>query len=398
MNSTIKPEYTLRVGGGYNKIKLLHVYKDFNVYNGLIEILMILAQNFDHDKYELGVCVFRYDGNSFGDKFEKLRGKIFNLGISKTLYNEPREIAALYRFFKKYQPDIVQTHVLKSNLYGTIAAKLARVPVIIGTEMTLKDTAPSSLRRLRDKLLHPVVGSMIGRCDTFMVTSEFIKKEWYHQKYDRKYKVIYPPFNLEKYDAAMKSSLPDEKHKGPTIGFVGRLSEEKGIHWLLKAMVKIKQEIPDVHLLIVGTGPIEKELKDLCSSLLLNSHVVFAGYKPNAFELLRQLDVFIIPSRSEGCPIVVLEAMAMGLPVVASHVGGNPELVRDGETGYLVPYNRIDELASAVVAILKNKDKADEMGNAGKKLAFSKFHPSQFVRQLQEMYLQLYREKVPTHT
>lgn len=375
------------------KIKVLHIYKDFDVYNGLIEILMILAQNFDHKKFELGVCVFRYSGNSFGEKFEKLGGKIFNLGISKTIFNEPREITALYRFFKKYQPDIVQTHVLKSNLYGTIAAKLARVPVIIGTEMTLKDTAPSPLRRLRDKLLHPVVGSIIRRCDTFMVTSEFIKKEWHHQKYDSKYNVIYPPFNLEKYDAAMKNPLPVEGHKGPTIGFVGRLSEEKGIHWLLKAMVKIKQEVPDVRLLVVGTGPIEKELKELCASLQLNSHVVFTGYKPNVFELLRRLDVFIIPSRSEGCPIVVLEAMAMGLPVVASHVGGNSELVRDGETGHLVPYNNLDALAKAVVTLLQNGDKAEKMGAAGKKLAFTKFHPSLFVQQLQDMYVKRYREK-----
>ena len=378
------------------RIKVLHIYKDFDIYNGLIEILMILAQNFDHDKFELGVCVFRYGGNSFGDKFEKLGGKIFNLGIPKRTYNEPREISALYRFLKRYQPHIVQTHVLKANLYGTIAAKMARVPVIIGTEMTLKDTAPSTLKRLRDKLLHPVVGSIVRRCDKFMVTSEFIRKEWYHPRYDGKYQVIYPPFNIHKYHEVMSSPLTVEERKGPTIGFVGRLSEEKGIQWLLKAMVKIKQDISDVRLLIVGTGPMEKELRELRDSLELNAQVEFVGYRQNVFEVLRQLDVFVIPSRSEGCPIVVLEAMAMGLPVVASHVGGNPELVHDGETGYLVPYDNLEKMANVVVNLLKDRDKARKMGEKGKELAFTRFHPSNFVRQLQDLYLQLYKGKVPT--
>jgi glycosyltransferase involved in cell wall biosynthesis len=391
---TIYPNKTM--GDTDHKLKVVHVYKDFDVYNGLTEILTILAQNFDHEKFELGVCVFRYGGNAFGEKFKSLGGKIFNLDVPKKTYNEPREMIALYRFLKQYRPQIVQTHVLKANLYGTIAAKMAGVPVIIGTEMTLKDTAPSTLRRLRDKLVQPIVGGVVRRCDTFMVTSEFIKQEWYHQKYDCKYKVIYPPFNLEKYDAAMQSPLPVEEHKGPTIGFVGRLSEEKGIQWLLKAMVKIKKEIPDVRLLIVGTGPMEKELRELCENLEMNSAVQFAGYRQNVFEVLRQLDVFVIPSRSEGCPIVVLEAMAMGLPVVASHVGGNPELVRDGETGYLVPFNHLDGLAGAVVSLLRNREQAEMMGEKGKELAFTKFHPLNFVRQLQDLYLQLYDERVPT--
>ncbi len=376
-----------------HKIKVLHIYKDFNVYNGLIEILMILAQNFDHAKFELGVCVYRYEGNEFGDKFEKLGGKIFNLRIPKKLYNEPRELAALYSFIKDYRPDVVQTHVLKANLYGIIAARMAGVPIVIGTEMTLKDTAPSPLRRLRDKVIHPVVGSIVGHCDKFMVTSEYIKQEWYHQKYEGKYKVIYPPFNLEKYKEAMNFTVRPCSPQIPTVGFVGRLSEEKGIDWLIRSMVRVKERVPHARLLIVGTGPLENELRALSRSLRLNSSVEFTGYRQNVFEVLRQMDVFVIPSRSEGCPIVVLEAMAMGLPVVASRVGGNPELVSDGETGYLIPFQDVDGLANAVVTLLRDRDRARAMGARGNDLAFSKFHPASFVNQVQDLYLQLYTDK-----
>ncbi len=373
------------------KAKVIHVYKDFNVYNGLIEILTILAGGMDRDRFDLGVCVFRYDGTPFGENFERLGGRIFSLDIPKRPGSELREIRGLYRFFKQYRPDIVQTHVLKSNLFGILAARKAGVPVIVGTEMTLKDIAHTPLTRLRDRFIQPLVGLTLRYSDTFMVTSEFIKKQWYHPRYEEKYRVIYPPFNLEKYRSAQASSsrTTEDAARRPTIGFVGRLSEEKGVQTLVESMPQVKAGVPGVRLLVAGTGPVEAQLKKLAQDLKLDDSIDFLGFCPNAFEVMDRLDVFVLPSRTEGCPIVVLEAMAMGVPVVATNVGGTPELLEDNVTGLLVNSAAPAELADAIVRLLSDRETAERMAREGRERAFGEFHPGRFIERVQETYLEL---------
>jgi glycosyltransferase involved in cell wall biosynthesis len=383
-------------GHGVEKIKVIHVYKDFNVYNGLVEILTILAGGMDLDRFELGACVFRYDGNSFGDDFQRLGGRIHSLNISKSLGNEIREFNGLRRFFDSFRPDIVQTHVLKSNLLGILAARKAKVPVIIGTEMTLKDIAHTPMTRLRDKLIQPLVSLSLRYSDSFMVTSEYIKKQWYHRRYSEKYRVIYPPFNLDKYLAVQANAqckAPQSNHHDPTIGFVGRLSEEKGLQTLLEAMAAIRSRIPRVRLLIAGTGPIEHRLRKFVQDTNLGNSVSFMGFCSNVFKMMGDLDVFVLPSRTEGCPIVVLEAMAMGVPVVATNVGGTPELVENNVTGLLVKSNAPDELARSIVELLTDRERAEKMGRAGHERAFSVFHPKKFIESIEHMYLELLTQK-----
>lgn len=376
------------------KIKILHVYKSFNIYNGLIEILTILAQNMDHQKFELGVCVNEYQQNSYGKNFEGLGAKIFNLDIKPGLGYNYRQILELNRFFKLYRPDIVQTHVLKANLLGTIAAKMAKVPAVITTEMTLKDTAPTAMKRFRDRIIQPAASFMINRSDKFMVTSEYIKRQWTGDKINDRLEVIYPPFNLEKYDIAVRTPRNHIESIGKRVGFVGRLSEEKSVETLIKAMGLVLSEIADVRCMIVGTGPLESQLRNYCETLNVSESIEFTGYKENSFEELREMDVFVLPSRTEGCPIVILEAMAMGLPVVATDVGGNPELVVHNHTGILFPQGDAQKLADAISELINNRDKAREMGQNGRKRAFTRFHPSSFANKMMTVYQQLYEKKI----
>lgn len=390
------------------KIKILHIYKSFDVFNGLIEILTIMAQNLDHKRFELGVCVFEYSGNAFGEKFERLGGKIFNLGVPQKAVNEPQSFVALLSFLKEYKPHVVQTHVLKANLMGSMAARIARVPVIIGTEMTLKDTAPSRLGRLRDRVLQPFTSAALKKCDSFVVTSNFIKQEWegeiegeVNERRSKSkdigikqsaFRVIYPPFNLEKLKAAQSAKF-SRSNDIKTIGFIGRLSDEKSIDKLLEAMKIVIAAYPQARLCIVGTGPLEDQLKEQCNALGLSKVVEFSGYKANVFEALKCFDFFVLSSRTEGCPIVILEAMAAGLAVVSTDVGGNPELVEDGKTGILVRPNSPQAMASALLTLLNDESKAQKMGAAGQKRAFTVFHPSKFTSSLQELYLELYHKK-----
>ena len=375
------------------KLKLLHLYKSFNVFNGLIEILTIMAHDLDQSRYELGVCVNEYEKNSFGEKFQELGGKIYSLESGRGLGGELRAFVRLVRFLKRHRPHVIQTHALKANLLGSLAANMSRVPVVIATEMTLKDTAPSKARRARDRLLQPLATSLINRCDKYVVTSDFIKKEWSPGVDEERFEVIYPPFNLQKYQLATRTPRTTSPGEPKNIGFVGRLSDEKAVPILIAAFQQVKDRLKNSVLTLVGTGPLERQLKDSCVSLGLEKQIRFAGYAPNSFEAMKQFDVFILPSRTEGCPIVVLEAMAMALPVVATRVGGTPELVVDGKTALLVPPNDPSSMAQAILKILTTDGLAKEMGELGRKRAFEDFHPSLFTRRLQELYQQLHQDK-----
>lgn len=365
------------------RTRVLHVYKSFNVYNGLIEILSILARNLNHQKYELAVAVYEYEDNDFGRQFEALGGRILRLNVPRGFLYEPWRMLSLYRVCRRYRPHIVQTHVLKANLYGGLAARAARVPVAIATEMTLKDTAPSRLRRARDRLIQPFAALAINRCDSFMVTSKYIRDQWLGPTDADRFEVVYPPFNLKKLEEVKWTPARDG---GMRVCFVGRLSEEKGLPSLLGAMSRVHAYSPSTRVTIVGTGPLGSYLRERARAMGLNDIVRFAGYMSNSFEALAQSDIFVLPSRTEGCPIVILEAMAMGLPVVATDVGGNPELVTDGETGFLVPYNHPERMASAIVRLCKDRQLRRAMGRRGKEIAFTRFHPATFSSRVQSLY------------
>ena len=132
----------------------------------------------------------------------------------------------------------------------------------------------------------------------------------------------------------------------PVIGTVGRLAEVKQQGVLIRAFARIIPAFPTARLVLVGDGPLRAELEGLARSLGLGGAVLFAGYQPNPERYLAAMDVFVLPSRAEAMPLVIPEAWAAGRPVVASRVGGIPELIEDGKTGLLVEPGDVDGLAA----------------------------------------------------
>ncbi|MFQ5905790.1 MAG: glycosyltransferase family 4 protein [bacterium] len=152
--------------------------------------------------------------------------------------------------------------------------------------------------------------------------------------------------------------------------WAGRMTEEKGVAYLIRAMKKVASADPLVTLCLVGNGPLRSKLEALTCELGLSSHIAFIGEKPRS-ELPRMYawcDAVVMPSLSEGLPMVLLEAMAVGRPVVASSVGGIPELVKHGETGHLVSPGSVDELADGIIQLLERPDLMGKMGVASRKL------------------------------
>ncbi|BBL81178.1 glycosyl transferase [Rubrobacter xylanophilus] len=173
---------------------------------------------------------------------------------------------------------------------------------------------------------------------------------------------------------------------GRLVGVVARLQPEKGVATFLRAVARIAPLAPDVRFLVVGDGPLREELAGLAGRLGLRGRVSFLGYRPDAREIIRRLDVLVVPSFTEGAPLVVLEAMASGVPVVASAVGGIPDQIRHGREGLLVPTGDSAALGEALLSLLRDPESACRMGAAGRRRAASAFGHDRMVRRIEYVY------------
>jgi glycosyltransferase involved in cell wall biosynthesis len=172
------------------------------------------------------------------------------------------------------------------------------------------------------------------------------------------------------------------------IGAVANLFPRKGYEYLLEALVDVRKLVPDVHCIIVGKGDegYTEKLMNLVNANNLNAVVTFAGFQPNVLAYMADFDVVVLPSLLEGFGIVLLEAMAMGKPVVASRVGGIPEAVEDGVTGILVPPAHSRKLADALVILLQNATLRQSMGEAGRKRVETLFSLESTIKAIEGSY------------
>jgi glycosyltransferase involved in cell wall biosynthesis len=372
------------------RIKILHVYKDFHIYNSLFGSLLLLAQHTDFSKYELVLAVLDYRGSPWGKQFEKLGGRIINLRLQKG--RNPLAVRQLMECFRSERPDVVQTHELKANMWGRIAAFRTGVPVVISTVWTLKDTAPSLPARVRDRLLHPLNRMLDVRSSRVIAISDAIRREWDPRLDSPHYTTIRLPLDSERTRGrkARPVSQTHEATSGPLqIGCVSRLSEEKGLEYLVRALPMIVEKVPNLRVRIAGEGPSRTALEQLADRLNVRSYLDLPGHVDNIADFLTALDVYVQPSRSESLGVAAMEAMSVGLPVVASRVGGLPEVVDDGVTGILVPWGDPRKLAEAILRLCADEDMRRRMGTAGRKTVAERFQVSTYVAKTYELYEEL---------
>ncbi len=181
--------------------------------------------------------------------------------------------------------------------------------------------------------------------------------------------------------------------KGPVVGTVAHLSEEKGHHILLKAAACLAPQFPEVTFLLVGEGELEQDLKKSVQRLGIEKQVVFAGFRSDSEAWMRTFDIFCLPSRSEGLSSAILAAMASQLPVIATRVGGIPELVVDGETGFLVSANHPQELVRALDRLLRSRNLCRRMGQAGRRRVQTYFTLDRKLDKTEKLYRKLLRAR-----
>jgi len=170
------------------------------------------------------------------------------------------------------------------------------------------------------------------------------------------------------------------------IGTIGRLSEEKGTQYLIKAMGLLRESNPQLKLEVVGSGPQRVQLEALAAELMLTSRVQFLGWQQSVFKYLEGWDLCILPSLEEGFGLAAAEAMASGVPVVASRVGGLEEVVLHEETGWLVEPGNPETLARQIHFALHNKCKRNQVAEAGRQFATEHFSTEVMVRKIGAIY------------
>ena len=175
------------------------------------------------------------------------------------------------------------------------------------------------------------------------------------------------------------------------IAVVGNLEEIKGHRYLIQALPGILDQFPHVFMIILGDGVLRPTLKTQVKDSGLSRSVMFAGWRKDVPRILAASDVLVLPSLSEGLPLAVLEAMAAGLPIVASNVGGVPEAVIDGETGFLVEPSSARSLREAILKLLKDPERARSMGAAGRTRVRAEFGVDRMVEETCEVYRNLLR-------
>lgn len=303
--------------------------------------------------------------------------------------NDPALVPKLYRLFRRERPDVVHTHAWGTLIEGMVAARAARVPVLVHGEHGTLETRGRNIwiQRLAWSRVDRVLAVSDALADRMAATIDFPVS---------RITVIRNGVDLERFGRHSRDAARRAIGVTPTafvVGTVGRLVPVKDQRQLIAAAHLLVQRGIPLTVIIVGDGELRSELLDQIDRLGLQEHVRLLGSRDDVPELMAAFDVFALPSQSEGLSNTVLEAMASGLPVVATRVGGNPELVQSGTTGLLVPPGDERELAEAVSALYLDADCRRRMAMAARHRAQSAFS----VSGMYERYTDLYCAAVESH-
>ena len=296
---------------------------------------------------------------------------------------------ALLRHLRAQRPAIVHTWLFTADLYGRLAAWLSGVPVIVSAVRSIDAWKPSHYVAA-DRLLRYVTDAFTVNADAIgatLIVRERVARERIH--------TIYNGVDLEAFDPLRTNGALRRRlalgEAAPLIGIVGRLAPEKDHATFLRAAAIVAREWPAAMFLVVGGGPLRQELGTLARALGLEGRLQFLDPPSDLAEVFAALDLVAVTSHYEGCCNVILEGMAMRKPVIATEVGGNPELVAPGTTGLLVPVGDPDRLAQAIVELLRRPDRR-AMGEAARRRIEERFSMPRMVEQTAALYTRLLRQ------
>src|SRR3989338_4807561 len=331
-----------------------------------------LAKGLDKDKFNITIASLECVGQAPRHLIEEIGCRFVDFRV-KRIYGLSGFIQGVrfWRFLRREKIHILQTYHFSSDIWGTFLAHWAGVRSIISNRRDMgfwRTQRHVAAYKWVNPWVHKII-AVSGSIKRLVTSKEGVP--------EKKIEVIYNGIHLPENGGAHTKNLTRKdigtKADDLVIMHVANLTPVKGHAHLLKAMASLLPECPKIKLVLVGEGPLRGELTELVEQLNLTDHVVFLGKREDVRQLLKMADVCVLPSLSEGMSNAILEYMAAGKPVVATNVGGNPELVQNGKTGILVDKDNGEQLAKALIFLANAPHKRMEMGRNGYEKVRKKF-------------------------
>jgi glycosyltransferase involved in cell wall biosynthesis len=369
--------------GSYEKCRVLQVTPSLG-YGGMERVAATIARNLDRDRFEVSFLCLRQAG-PLGEELEAagFRVEVLPGGRNAADYRSSVKVA---RHFRRTAPSVVHTHNTHALIDCGIGGLLAGRPALVHTDHA---------RQFPDRLRYVVAEHLLSRLTYRMVgvsdhTTENLRR--YERIPKRKLVTIpnsvdIPPFDRREAREAVRSELRIAEDD-VVLGSAVRLTAQKGLTYLIEAFARLVVANPKALLVIAGTGPDHEPLTSLAREIGVADRVRFIGARSDVPRLLCGLDVYVLPSVWEGMPLGVLEAMAVGCPVVATRVGGVPEMIDHGRSGLIVPSRNVEALAAAIARVLNDLDASRVMAQQALERFQTRFSLSAMIRAYEELYLE----------
>jgi len=328
----------------------------------------------------------------------KLKKEIENIGIPVTVFSERRSGSAklfldLFHHLRKANVQIVHTHKHKDTILAAPAAKLASIPYVVRTVHGLPEPF-LGIQAIKMKL-YGVIERMVHRryVDAMICVSSQIQEKYASRPEVPMMRCIHNGINVDE-ETIQVSRWQKRQELGVgsetcLIGTVGRLTAVKALPVLLMAAKNLLVQNEKVKVLIVGDGDIRMDLEAQARNLGIADSVVFCGYREDTRELMHAMDIFVLPSLSEGIPMALLEAMATSRATVASRVGGVPEVIDDGVDGFLIEPCDVGDLTEKCLSLIHSPDLAQRMGELARKRVERDFSADEMARRVTSLYQEL---------
>ncbi len=372
------------------KVKILHI-QVLPIMSGVQKAMMDILERLDRNRYHITILC-----NAEGE----LTAAAARLNIDCLILPElKREINPLFdlfafikliRLIKQNRFLLVHTHSSKSGFIGRLAARAAGAKCVVHTVQGF------AFHEYSSRLATFIIGLMeriAGRVtDRIIFVNQFDRTVALKMKLAPAEKMVTIPngidlaqFNPDGTEPIPADLVGIEKSNG-IVGMVARLWEQKAPQDFIRSIPVVVKAIPNAKFLVIGDGHLKERLVKLSQELNIRDHVLFLGWRQDVKALLKILDVFVLTSLWEGLSVSILEAMASGKPVVATHIKGNNELVIDGETGFLVPAKNPQQVGERVLTLLMNRTLAQKMGLKGYQRVRENFSIENTVAKINQVY------------
>jgi glycosyltransferase involved in cell wall biosynthesis len=364
------------------KIRLMQITHDLAI-GGLQQVVVNICKTINREQFDVSVLCLRNLGEFVPD--------VEKLGIEVILLPQKAEGVDYLSFLKvakilrDRKIDVIHTHNTQPLIDGTLGALLAGVKHIVHTDHS-REFPDKKRYMFAEWLMSHFVYRVVG---VSPATSHDLMK--YEKISPLKVATVLNGITGSYFDVTVDKHTKKEElgitGDGPVIGLGVRLTRQKGITYLLRAMPEIIRQYPDIILVIAGEGNVEKNLKKEASDLGIDKNTLFIGPRLDMPEVMKVLDLYVLPSLWEGLPMVLLEAMSAGCPIIATNVGGNHVAVINGESGTIVEPKNSIALAEEIIRLLGDEQLRNRYAKRGQELFTTRFTAQVMTSQYENLYL-----------